>query len=388
MQYRPLGKTGLNVSVIGLGGEHLDGKPYETVKSVIDTALDGGVNIMDVFMPGAEIRQNIGKALGSRRKDIIIQGHIGSVDLERQYDITRDLATCKRYFEDLLRHLRTDYIDLGMLFFLDDDQAIDAMLNNGVVAYAQKLKEQGTIRVIGASAHNPKSARRVIESGLVDMMLFSINPAFDLMPDNGDIENMLGNSFTACPTRADPERAAFYRLCASRQIGLTVMKPLGAGKLLSPDHTPFAKPLTAGQCFHYALTRPAVASVLPGCKTREEMLEALNYLDLSPEEKDFSAAIASFRRGKEINGGFKGNCVYCSHCLPCPVNIDIAVVNKYLDIARLNPGAIPPSIVSHYRHLAHSGQDCVACGSCEERCPFSVAIMDNMRQAAELLGGK
>ncbi len=386
MLYRPLGKTGMNVSVIGLGGEHLDGKPYETTQAVLDVALDGGVNILDVFMPGAEIRKNIGKALGARRKNVIIQGHIGSVDLERQYDISRDLATCKRYFEDLLRHLNTDYIDIGMLFFLDDDQAIDAVLDNGIVEYARSLKKQGTIRAIGASAHNPKSARRVVEAGLVDIMLFSINPAFDLMPGGDNIENMLGDAFTACPTHADPERTAFYRLCASRQVALTVMKPLGAGKLLSPAHTPFAHPLTVGQCLHYALTRPAVASVLPGCKTTGEMRDVLNYLNLSDAEKDFSAAVKSFRPGREISGGFKGNCVYCSHCLPCPANIDIACVNKYLDIARLNPAAIPPSIVSHYRSLASAGKDCLACGSCEERCPFSVPVMDNMRTAAELMG--
>ena len=50
------------------------------------------------------------------------------------------------------------------------------------------------------------------------------------------------------------------------------MKTLGAGKLLSPEHTPFQKPMTAAQCIHYALTRPAVASGMLGCKTREEVL--------------------------------------------------------------------------------------------------------------------
>ncbi len=386
MQYRPLGNTGMNVSVIGLGCEHLDEKPYETVKEVIDCALDGGVNLFDVFMPGEEVRKNIGKALGSRRKNVVIQGHLGSVDLERQYDISRDLPTCQRYFENLLRCLGTDYIDLGMLFFLDDDAAVDAVLANGIVDYALKLKEQGVIRAIGASAHNPKSARRVVEAGLVDMMLFSINPAFDLMPGAADIEKMLTDPFSEAVTTPDPERADFYRLCQARQVGLTVMKTLGAGKLLSPEHTPFQQPLTTGQCLHYALTRPAVASVLPGCQSAAEMQDALNYLNLSAEELDFTAAISHFRGGQDAAGGFKGNCVYCNHCLPCPAHIDIATVNKYLDIARLDPAHIPPSVISHYRSLSASGQDCLSCGNCEERCPFSVAIMANMQAAAKLLG--
>ena len=95
MEKREIGKTGKKASIIGLGCEHLDGKPYEQIKSTIDTALDRGINIFDIFMPGAEIRENIAKALGSRRKDILIQGHICSSDINQQYDISRNLPTVK-----------------------------------------------------------------------------------------------------------------------------------------------------------------------------------------------------------------------------------------------------------------------------------------------------
>ncbi len=104
MQYRPLGKTGYNVSAVGLGAEHLDNKPYAVVEETILAALDAGINIMDLFMPGDEIRSNIGRALGKRRKDVVIQGHIGSCDLNEQYDRSRDAAVCERYFEALQLH--------------------------------------------------------------------------------------------------------------------------------------------------------------------------------------------------------------------------------------------------------------------------------------------
>ena len=68
------------------------------------------------------------------------------------------------------------------------------------------------------------------------------------------------------------------------------------------------------------------------------------------------------------------------------MEIDIAAVNKYLDIARLDEDNIPPSIRSHYAGLSHSGGDCIACGSCEERCPFGVQVMEHMRQAREVFG--
>jgi predicted aldo/keto reductase-like oxidoreductase len=374
----------MDVSIIGLGLEHVDEKPFEVVDETISAAIDHGINILDVFMPGEEVRKHVGRSLAGRRDKVILQGHICSVDLNQQYDISRDLSICKKYFENLLRFLKTDYIDIGMLFFMDSHEHIDAALNNGIVDYVQKLKKDGVIRAVGASAHNPETARRVVEEGLAEMVMFSINPAFDMMPETRNIDTIMGNELGTLMSAADPTRAAFYRVCESRGVGITVMKPLGAGKLLSPEHTPFAKPLTVGQCLHYALTRPAVASAMVGCKSRKEVEDAVGYLSLTDAEKDFSDAISRFR--EDGRGGFSGVCVYCNHCLPCPAGIDIAAVHKYLDIAKLNEKSVPPSIQQHYRDLKAHGSDCVSCGSCEERCPFKVAIMDDMKKAASLFG--
>jgi predicted aldo/keto reductase-like oxidoreductase len=273
-----------------------------------------------------------------------------------------------------------------MLFFMDSHDDIDAMLDNGVVEYAGRLRQAGLIRAVGASVHNPETARRLVEEGLVEMLLFSINPAFDLMAGNFDITTMLGDGFGAEVSRIDSRRAELYRLCQSREVGITVMKTYGAGKLLSSEHSPFAQALTPGQCIHYALTRPAVSSVLIGCRSRREVEAAVAYLDLSEEERDYSQAISLFKgNGK---GGFAGACVYCNHCLPCPAGINIASVNKYLDIARLDENDIPAAIALYYRELEAHGSDCIACGNCEKRCPFGVKVMDNMREAARLFDNK
>ncbi len=124
MRYRTLGNTGMQASIIGLGAEHLDGKTYETVKETLDAAIENDVNIMDVFMPGHDIRQKLGKALKGRREEMIIQGHIGSTDVNQQYDISRDMPIVKKYFENLLIDLGTDYIDVGMLFSLTQKNAL------------------------------------------------------------------------------------------------------------------------------------------------------------------------------------------------------------------------------------------------------------------------
>jgi len=379
MEYRNIGKTGLSASIIGLGSEHLDNKPYTIVEETIHAALDNGINIMDLFMPGEQVRSNIGKALGERRHQMMIQGHIGSVDLNQQYDISRDLDVCKRYFENLLRDLRTDYIDLGMLFFIDSKYDFEKIQANGIVDYVLDLKKQGTVRAIGASSHNPFIARKLVEEGIVDMLMFSINPAFDMVPSDDYILSVFDDNFgNQQYVGINPQRAALYKICEQKGVGITVMKTLGGGRLLNAEHSPFKKAMTVPQCIHYALTRPAVVSALIGCTSRQEVEKAVSYLSLTDEQRDYMQVISDYQ------GDFKGNCVYCNHCQPCPVNIDIAMVNKYLDIATLDTSHIPPSIRQHYSSLSAHGSDCISCGSCEEKCPFSVEIISNMEKAVEL----
>jgi len=378
MIYRHVGNTGMSASVIGLGAEHLDNKPYETVEKIINAALERGINIMDLFMPGEQVRLNIGKALAGRRDKMLIQGHICSTDVKEQYDISRDLKTIKKYFENLLRCLNTDYIDFGMLFFIDSEKNFSDVFEGDALPYALELKKKGHIRALGASSHNPVIARKIVETGFVDILLFSLNPAFDMAPAETNVLDYLDKDKMDYEKKLDPDRAALYRLCEQRGTAITVMKTLGAGKLISPQHTPFSAPLTVPQCIHYALTRPAVVSALIGCSTTEQVEEAVNYLNVSEEERDYSRLVSEFQ------GSMKGSCVYCNHCLPCPSKINIASVNKYLDIALLDEKNIPPSIISHYRDLEHRGSDCIACGSCEERCPFSVPVVQNMKKAAAL----
>ncbi|MDD4462529.1 MAG: aldo/keto reductase, partial [Eubacteriales bacterium] len=255
------------------------------------------------------------------------------------------------------------------------------VFETGFADYVQKLKQNGDIGHIGFSSHNPQTAIRAIKTGLPEMMLFSINPAFDMLPAGEYVFDHSDKGFGADLFRGiDPKRTELYQLCEQKQIGITVMKTLGAGKLISPEHTPFAQPLTVQQCMHYALTRPAVASVMLGCKSRAEVLDAMRYLEMSDDELDYAEVLGSLRND------FRGHCVYCSHCQPCPVGIDIATVTKYLDIARLDPDHVPPSVRSHYQALSATGKDCIACGQCEVRCPFGVEIIQNMAEAERLLG--
>lgn len=379
MIYRPIGKTGMSASIIGLGAEHLDNRPYEVCEEVIDAALEHGINIIDVFMPGTPVRENISKALKGRRDKVLIQGHVGSVDIREQYDRTRDVATCRKYFENLLRSFNTDYIDLGMMFFIDTEEDFKGAFETEYITYVQKLKEEGKIRAIGASSHDPEMAARIVETGTIELLMFSTNLAYDMLPSDIYIPSVIGDNLDNVVFKGiDPKRAHLYELCENRGVAITTMKTLGAGKLLSPDFSPFSQPLTVGQCIHYALTRPAVVSTLIGCKTREEVEEAVNYLNLSDEEKDYSQVVKSYK------GTLDAKCMYCNHCLPCPSQIDIAAITRLLDIGSLDKMNIPTKIQEQYNSSLHKASECIACGNCEDRCPFGVKVIENMEEAANL----
>jgi predicted aldo/keto reductase-like oxidoreductase len=137
---------------------------------------------------------------------------------------------------------------------------------------------------------------------------------------------------------------------------------------------------TPSQLIHYALTRPAVSSILCGYDTKEQVDQALAYESATDDEKDYASVIASAPLHS-----YTGQCTYCGHCRPCPQDIDIAMVNKFYDLASLQP-QVPQSVKEHYLDLGNTASACIGCRSCETRCPFGVKIADRMEKAAELFG--
>lgn len=382
MKYRRLGKTDLMVSEIGFGAEWLERHNTQECVKLIASAGNMGINILDCWMSEPNVRSNIGRALIGQRERWLIQGHIGSIWQKGQYVRTRDVEQCKIAFEDLLARLQTDYIDLGMIHYVDREDDWETILNGPYLDYIQELKASGTIRHIGLSSHNPFIAKKAAESGLVEMILFSINPAFDLMPPTDDLENYFVEEYADELGGIDPARAELYQVCEQGDIGLTVMKPFAGGRLFDEKRSPFGVALTPVQCIHYCLTRPAVASVLCGYDTIEQLEMAVAYETADDEEKNYASVLAGAPKH-----AYGGECTYCGHCKPCPAEIDIAMVNKLYDLAVMQQ-FVPSSVREHYFALKHYADECIGCRGCEERCPFGVPIAERMRKTADLFGSR
>lgn len=382
MRYRTFGRNkGIDVSEIGIGGGSLIGLNEREVKEIIDYAYDYGINIIDLYMPEPWVRKNIGKAIKGKREKFIIQGHIGTIFKNNQYKRSRDIDEISQSFDELLEALDTDYIDYGMIHYIDTEEDWKDIQENGLWEYCLGLKSYGTIKHLGFSSHNPLIAKKIIETGEIDVMLFSINPAYDMDSNSKDDVDSLCDykGLNTQSMKFDKDRLELYSLCQQKGIGITVMKAFGAGTLLYDKTSPFKKALTPSQCIKYCLDRMGVISVMAGFSNVEEVKYALEYFEKTDYENDYTRVITS----RNFNND--GRCVYCNHCLPCPKNIDIAMVNKLLDIVNLS--SVPCDTErEHYNLLKHYASECIKCGKCELNCPFGVEIRKKMQQAVKVFG--
>lgn len=381
MRYRELGKTGLMVSEIGMGCEGFANHDKALARELIDLAEESGVNYIDLYSSDPAVRSNLGEVLLGRREKFILQAHLCSIWKFGQYKRSRKLNMVQEAFKDLLTRLQTDYIDVGMIHYVDSLKDWKEVSEGPVMAYARDLKEKGTIRRIGLSSHNPEAAMEAVKSGLIDVLMFSVNPCYDLQPANENCYELWDDkNYETKLLNMNPEREALYETCQRMGVGITVMKAFGGGDLLDEKLSPAGKALTVSQCLHYALTRPAVATVLAGAHTVDELRKSIEYEDAAEEERDYAAAFASFPRIS-----WKGHCMYCGHCAPCPKEIDVASVTKFLNLAKAQ-GEVPETVREHYELLEHKAGECIECRACESRCPFEVAVVENMRSAKAVFG--
>lgn len=369
MKFRKLGRTDLKVSEIGLGTEYLNRKPKSTVVSVIHQAINNGINYFDVVFAFKEYRENLAAAFKCHRDKIIITGHICCAETNGHYRLSRDVIENERLFHDLLKRLRTDYVDIMMIQMVNEITSYENIMKaGGVMDLALRFRKEGKARFVGVSGHKIPAIKSTLKSGKVDVVMFPINIAWDCSPGRKEI----------------------YPLCAKNKTGLVAMKIFAGGRIFNPARTQ----ITTAQCINYALSQKGVGTVVPGPRNLKELNEILAFLDASEKEKAFGSII------EDAQEELKGNCVYCNHCQPCPQGIDIGSVLSKLDQAlsarsakniilnrsRLNfyfPGRIRLSW-ENFKGLKAKASKCSECGICVKRCPFEVDVIAKMKQAVKL----
>lgn len=359
MKYRINQRTGDKISEIGMGSAYLPEADFDVAIKTLRTAYEGGINYFDLAAGSNRAFSMWGEALSDVRSQVLYQIHFGADYTKGTYGWSLNLDTIKRSVEWQLKTLKTDYIDYGFIHCQDEFSDWETYKKNGVFAYIQRLKEQGTVHHLGMSSHTPQVIHRILDEAPVDMLMFSVNPAYDY--GHGEYAN-----------GSVDERAEVYRRCQREGIGISVMKPFSGGQLLKADQSPFGVAMTEYQCIHYALDRPGVLTVLPGAQSVEEVRRLLAYESVTDDEKDYSA-ISTLTPSEAV-----GKCVYCNHCKPCPIGLDIGLINKYYDLAKAGDALAE----EHYRTLQKNAANCIGCSHCDRRCPFHVKQSTRMRKIA------
>lgn len=394
MLYRKLGRTGVDTSVISLGAEHLEKEDRETIKDVVSTAVDNGVNLIDLIgMVAPEARDNMGAALRGIREKVMLSAHFGATYQNGEYHNTRDTSLCETSFYDLLSRLRTDYIDILMFHWVDEELDYnEAFDRQGYLDLALRLKQEGKVRFLVLSTHRTSIAMKAMRSGFMDSIMFPVNPAYDLLPGDIGLKRMWQKDkyrqLSEDAIRPAEKRKELYLACQESNVGLVAMKPYAGGLLLQDGNPsdflkgrgllhPGRLALSPVQCLSYVLSQPGITTALTGCRKPEEVEAAIAYLDAGQEQRDFSAI--------DVNALWKLRrcCVYCNHCLPCPSEIEIGSLMRLLDAAE---HALNETVTAEYRALTKKASDCTECGVCMERCPFDVPVLDRMEQAIQVFG--
>lgn len=360
---RPLGRTGIEVFPVGLGGSPV---PAE---AVFRRALERGVNYVDTspsYMNGNSERI-IGRLIEGRREQVCIttKFHPARRGRKTRRQIAADLETG-------LKRLGTDYVD-G--FLLHGAVRADQLLDEEVLAAFEALKKAGRIRFCGASCHRDPAGVLLpaVRKGYLDV----VTVAFSAYSAKG---------FDKDKVYKDLLRASgldvLFAEARKRGVGVVAMKTMAGGA--RQDLSAFrGREVTPAQAkLRWVLSREGVSCAVTEMPTFEILEENLAAAERGPAPGEEEALDAYVRATSSRT------CRFCGSCLPaCPQGIPVPDLLRYLAYHDGSHGKKAAARAA-YRAVPRerNAAACRECGRCEAACPFGVDTRSLLRRAAALLG--
>ncbi len=333
-----LGKTGLKVSRVGIGGIPIQRPPFDEAVKVIQHAIDLGVSFIDTSLGYGDSEIRIGKAIADRREEVIVATK-GS---------WRDKKSAEECIERSLKRLETDYIDIWQFHGVNTLEGYEGVLGpNGAMEAAREALEAGKIHHIGISSHSPDVAKKAVTSGHFETIQFPFN-------------------FVARELAEE-----LVPLTRKHNVGFIAMKPFAGGMLRKAD-------LAIKYLLQFENVIPD-----PGIERIEEIEEIVDIVDnrsweLTPQEWEEIEEIRA-RVGTRF-------CRRCRYCMPCPQEVEIQPLMTLPLLWELWPLDLclsEDSIGGYAKHAVESAKNCIQCGECEEKCPYDLPIREMIKENIE-----
>jgi predicted aldo/keto reductase-like oxidoreductase len=330
MQEMRLGRTGLTVTRLGMGGIQLLKMSGDEAERVVRTGLDLGVNFLETARAYGDSEEKIGRAIRGRREGLVLA-------TKARAESAGEMA---EEIDASLKTLGTDRIDLYQFHACDKRETYEGMIRaGGALEALLRAKDAGKIGAVGFSSHQ------------LDLSL-------EMMDDARFTSVQLPISFM---NTENHERNLFER-AGQRDVGLIAMKPFGGGRLAN-----------ARLCMGYALSLPNVA-VAVGMDSVEHVRELASLAEHPPQLGEEDRREME-RLREEVGTRF---CRACNYCQPCPE--DIKIYQGLWTPVYLAQIGSDRALTGKAVERVRDSQKCTECGECEERCPFDLDIVGALKE--------
>lgn len=382
MKHRPLGSTGLTPSILGFGAMRLpvidnDNSRIDEVAAtaLVREAIDSGITYIDTAFPyhsegwpqGGNSEPFLGRALSDGYRERVILATKLTPATVSTYEEAEAMLNSQ------LERLRTDHIDCYLVHSLNAE-AWEKMLGLGVLDLLEKAKADGRIRFAGFSFHDSLDVfRTIVDAYEWDFCQIQLNYV--------DIEFQAG--------------LEGLRYAGEKGLGVVIMEPLKGGRLARKPPEDVAaiwaqtgiERTPAEWALRWVWSFPEVSVVLSGMTTPEQLRE--NVAIASAEDVGFFSP-RDYEAVEKVRVAFASrtvaDCTACKYCMPCPFGLDIPTYLKMLNNASVYNDR--DNVKTFYdAHGSAKASECTQCGTCEERCPQRLSIIELMEQVAETFEG-
>jgi len=369
MRYNKFGKTGIDISVLGLGcrlpmitdenGKLID-VDYDKATSIIHKAFELGVNYVDCGPGYCEGKNEaaIGRALKSWKGNKIYIASKAPINSDSYDEWMKSL-------ENSLEQLGVGCIDFFQMWGIGKESFNTKVnIKGGPIDAALKAKEQGMIKHIGFSFHDePQNMREIVDSGYFESVLLQYNIL----------------------DRSNEENIAY---CQEKGLGVAVMGPVGGGKLGAPSKK--IQEMLGGKtkssteaALRFVLSNSGVNVVVSGMETTEYVIENCTTASidggLTPSEQ-----LKVEENLKEVQRMSELYCTGCRYCMPCQKNVDIPHIFSAMNYHKIY-GLTDHAKTMYSWRLSpdselKSANACVECGECESKCPQNINIIKQLKE--------